>query len=276
MNKTFQQKLDAIITMNNSLVCVGLDSDFKKLPLHLLKKRHPLFTFNKAIIDLTYDLVCAYKPNTAFYEAYGTEGISELKMTCDYLKKSHESIPIIIDAKRADIGSTNEGYARFIFDYLGADALTIHPYLGYESVVPFLRRKDKGISILCKTSNPGAGEYQNICDKDTNEPLYLTVARHVAKSWNTNDNCMLVVGATYPEELANIRTVVGDMTLLVPGIGAQGGNVKEVMHAGLNSKKRGLIINSSRAIIFASSDVDFASQARNKTEQLKEEINNLR
>ncbi len=270
----FQQKLDKIIQKNNSLVCVGLDSDIKKIPLPLQKRKDALFLFNKKIINDTHNLVCAYKPNSAFYEALGIEGIRQLKKTCDYLRKKYPAIPIIFDAKRGDIGSTNDGYAKFVFDYLKADAITISPYLGQEAVQPFLDRKDKGIIILCRTSNPGAGELQDL--KSGGKKLYEIIAKNIIKKWNKNKNCLLVVGATYPQELARIRNIVGDMTLLVPGVGAQGGDVKKTVRAGLNSKKSGLIINSSRAIIYASSEKNFAKKAEEATLKLRDLINSFR
>jgi len=260
---TFQQKLDLIEKNNNSLLCVGLDSNIHKLPKQFLKKDYPQFSFNKWIIEQTNDLVCAYKPNTAFYEARGADGIMELRMTCHYLKKHYPEIPIILDAKRGDIGSTNEGYVEFAYEYLGVDAITLHPYLGKEALQPLLDLKEKGCIILCRTSNPGSGEFQDIHD------LYKKVAQSVSQNWNRNKNCMLVVGATYPKELAEIRKIVGDMTLLIPGIGAQGGNVEKTVGAGLNTKNAGMMINSSRGIIFA-------KNPRNEATKLKEEINRYR
>ncbi|KKP60345.1 MAG: Orotidine 5'-phosphate decarboxylase [Candidatus Roizmanbacteria bacterium GW2011_GWA2_34_18] len=252
---TFQEKLDKIVKKNKSLVCVGLDSDISKLssPSQL--------SFNKSIIEATADLVCSYKLNTAFYESIGHEGIKALKDSCDYLIKKYPEIPIIIDAKRADIGNTNKGYVQFVFTYLGANAVTVHPYLGEEAIRPFLDCKDKGIIILCRTSNPGAGEFQDL--EAGNIPLYKIVAKNVASKWNSNKNCMLVVGATYPDELKQVRKIVGDMTLLVPGIGTQGGDLEATLKAGLNSKKRGLIINSSRGIIFAKNPREEAMKLRN-------------
>lgn len=260
---TFQEKFEVIVQKNGSLLCVGLDSDVKKLSKHLGGEKYPQLAFNKAIIDVTHDLVCAYKPNSAFYEARGAEGITELKMTCDYLQEKYPEIPIILDAKRGDIGSTNEGYVTYAFDYLGVDAITLHPYLGKEALTPFLDRKDKGCIILCRTSNPGAGEFQDL------GLLYQLVARSVANKWNTNGNCMLVVGAPYPEELSIVRRIVGDMTLLVPGIGSQGGDVEKTVKAGLNSKNSGMIINASRAIIFA-------DDPRMAARQLRDKINSFR
>ncbi len=186
-------------------------------------------------------------------------------------KKKHSEMPIILDAKRGDIDSTNKGYIKYAFDYLGVDAITVHPYLGQQALKPFLERIDKGIFVLCRTSNRGAGEFQDLpVGKKT---LYQVVAQKVVKEWNKKGNCMLVVGATYPEELVKVRKIVGEMTILVPGIGSQGGDVEKTVKAGLNSKKRGLIINSSRAIIFASCDKDFAEKAREKTKKLQKTIN---
>lgn len=273
----FQEKLDKIVKKNKSLVCVGLDSDIAKIssPSQL--------SFNKTIIEATHDLVCSYKLNTAFYEAIGYEGVNALKDTCDYLVKKYPEIPIIIDAKRADIGNTNTGYVQFVFTYLGADAVTLHPYLGEEAIRPFLEMKDKGIIILCKTSNPGSDEFQNLPvmvrqahhDKTVTlsltkgeAPLYQYLAYQVANKWNRNKNCLLVVGATYPDELSQVRKIVGDMTLLIPGIGAQGGDLEATLKAGLNSKKQGLIINSSRGIIFAKNPRDEAMKLRNEINKI--------
>ena len=271
---TFQQKLDALVTKNNSLVCVGLDSDWEKLPEIVKKEEYPQFAFNKAIVDATHDLVCAYKPNSAFYEYLGSEGIRQLKLSCDYIREKYPEIPIILDAKRADIGSTNKGYVSYAFDYLRVDAITLHPYLGAEAIQPFLDRKDKASIILCRTSNPGAKEFQD--QIVGGEPLYKLVAKKVVNEWNKNGNCMLVVGATYPEELAEVRKLAGDMIFLVPGIGAQGGEVEKTVKAGLNSKNAGIIINSSRGIIFASKEADFAEKARFEAQKLQTEINKYR
>ncbi len=240
---TFQEKLDKIVKKNKSLVCVGLDSDISKISSGTI--RYPtstpteqylsLLSFNKTIIEATHDLVCAYKLNTAFYESIGHEGVNALKDTCDYLVDKYPEIPIIIDAKRADIGNTNEGYVQFVFTYLSADAVTIQPYLGEEAIRPFIDQKNKGVIVLCRTSNPGAGEFQDL--KVGGTPLYKIVAENVAKKWNKNKNCMLVVGATYPQELKEVRKIVSDMNLLVPEIGAQGGDLEATLKAGLNSKK---------------------------------------
>ncbi len=291
------EKLNKRIDAINSLVCVGLDSALEKIPSHLQKERYPQFAFNKTIIDATASMVCAYKPNSAFYEARGEAGMKELKMTFDYIHNNHPEIVTILDAKRADIGSTNEGYVKYIFDYLNADAVTLHPYLGKEALQPFLNREDKACIILCRTSNPGAGEFQDLNVRHSGEEqsddsridsglsvhsriarmtMYEYVAQQVSKSWNSNNNCMLVVGATYPEEMKKIRFLVGDMPFLVPGIGAQGGDVEKTVHAGLDKKKRGIIINSSRGIIFASKGEDFAKKAGEEAKKLMNDINTFR
>jgi orotidine-5'-phosphate decarboxylase len=271
----FLQKLDAAVSKNDSLLCVGLDPDFDKLPASLKDSQTPLFDFNKAIIDATAGLVCAFKPNTAFYESRGAKGVEELKQTCDYIREQYPEIPIIVDLKRADIGNTNKHYAAFAFDYLGAGAVTVHPWLGREAVQPFLDYKDKGIIVLCRTSNDGAGEFQDL--QSDRLPLYMHVAKNVSKNWNANGNCLLVVGATYPEEIGRVRRQVGDkMVFLVPGLGAQGGDAKAVIRAGINKAGRGLIINSARAILYASSGDDFAEAARAKAAETKDNINKYR
>jgi orotidine-5'-phosphate decarboxylase len=264
----FIELLNNAIDKNNSLVCVGLDPVLGKLPEEFKAKEKPFFEFNKSIIEATHDLVCAYKPNSAFYEALGADGISQLKETCDYIKQNYPDIPIILDAKRGDIGSTNNGYVEFAFDYLGCDAITLHPYMGQDSLQPFLDRMDNGCIILCQTSNEGSSEFQSL--EANGEKLYKTVAGAVAKKWNKNGNCLLVVGATYPEKLKEIRKITGDeMTFLVPGIGAQGGDVEATLKAGLNASGKGLIINSSRAIIYA-------ENPRQETENLQRQINQYR
>jgi orotidine-5'-phosphate decarboxylase len=271
---TFLDKLNHAIEKNNSLVCVGLDSDFNKLPETVKQKEYPQYEFNKTIIDATHDLVCAYKPNSAFYEGFGDRGVKELKMTFDYINEKYPEIATILDAKRADIGNTNEGYIKYCYDYLGADSITLQPYLGSEALKPFFAKADKGNILLCRTSNPGAGELQDL--QVGNKKLYQLVAEKAAKEWNTNNNVLLVVGATYPEELAEIRQITGDMTFLVPGIGAQGGDIEKTLKAGLTTERKGLIINSSRGIIFASTGEDFAEKAKEETTKLRDEINKYR
>lgn len=248
----------------NSLLCVGLDPDFEKIPERFKNLEYPQFEFNKWIINETHEYASAYKPNTAFYEARGDRGILELKMTMDYLRQNHPDIFTILDAKRADIGNTNNGYVTFAYDFLGADAITLHPYLGQEALQPFLDRKDKVSIILCKTSNSGSGEFQDM--KVGDKKVWEVVAENVSKNWNKNNNCMLVVGATYPEEIQKVRAIVGGMTLLVPGIGTQGGDLEAVMSSGLNKEKLGLIINSSRGIIFSDNP---KAEAKNLCEEIR-------
>jgi orotidine-5'-phosphate decarboxylase len=265
----FTEKLDAAVKKNNSLLCIGLDIDLKKIPASLLNKGDPIFDFNKAIIDATKDLVCAYKPNIAFYEMYGIYGMQALIKTIEY---ASDHIPIILDAKRGDVGHTASAYAKAIFEIYKADATTINPYMGYDSVEPFLEYKDKGIFILCLTSNVSHEDFQMLGKE---EPLYKLVAKHV-KEWDVSGNCGLVVGATNPEELKEIRKTVGDMPILIPGIGAQGGDLASSVRYGVSKKGERAIINSSRNIIFASSGDDFAGAARQAARKLKEEINSYR
>jgi orotidine-5'-phosphate decarboxylase len=270
----FQTKLTNLIKQSNSLLCVGLDPEFSKLPEHIKTKENAQFEFNKAIIDATHDLVCVYKPNPAFYEAHGDRGVRELKMTCDYIRETYPEIPILIDAKRGDIGNTNEGYAQYVFEYLNADAITVMPYMGIESLTAFFKREGKGIIVGCHSSNPGAKEFQEL--EINGKPLYETVAEELVKQHGDNPNVMIFMGATYPEQLTNIRKIIGDMTFLVPGVGAQGGSVETFVKAGLNSQNAGLLINSSRGIIFASNGEDFAERAGEEALKLKEEINKYR
>lgn len=269
---TFVEKITAAVRKNNSLVCVGLDSELAKLPAHLKGDR---ITFNKAIVDATKDLVCAYKPNSAFYEADGDRGLRELKETFEYIRTTVPGVPVILDAKRGDIGNTNNGYIQYVFEYLGADAVTLHPYLGRESLEPFLALKDKGMIIMCRNSNPGAGELQDL--EVGNKKLYQIVAEHIRDDWNTNGNCAIVVGATAPEEMADLRKFMGDeMLFLVPGVGVQGGDVEQTVKAGCNAKGEGIVVNSARGIIFASSGPDFAEAVRREAMKLRDEINKYR
>ena len=233
-----------------------------------------VFAFNKAIIDATHNFVCAYKPNSAFYEVQGEYGILQLKMTCDYLLEKYKQIPIILDVKRADIGESNDRYDKFAFEYLGVDAITLHPYLGHEALEPFLKRADKGCYILCRTSNKGAGELQDL--KVEGKPLYQVVAKMVAKTWDKNQNCGLVVGATYPEELKTVRKIAPNLQLLIPGVGAQGGDLKKAVQYATNKSGDGFIISSSRGIIFAGNDKDFAKKAQIEAEKLRDQINSVR
>lgn len=243
--------------------CVGLDSDFSKLPDTVKDGRtspeEVIFVFNRAIVDATHEYASAFKPNAAFYEAEGDQGWRALKRTAKYIKEKYPEIPVILDAKRADIGNTNEAYAHAIFDDLEMDAVTIHPYLGQDAVEPFLERKDKGIFVLVKTSNAGSGEFQDLKIEGTE--LYKVIAERVASNWNSRGNVGVVVGATYPEELKAVRDIVGEMPILVPGLGAQGADIEKAVRAGKAGHTFGLILNSSRGIIFASSGEDFAEAA---------------
>ncbi len=242
-------KYNRRVARANSLLCVGLDSAYDQLPERFQSEPVPQFAFNRWIIEQTHPYVSAYKPNIAFYEAQGVLGLRALELTLAYLNAQHPDIVTICDAKRADIGTTNQGYVSGILDGLGFDALTLNPYLGGEALAPFLQRTDKACILLCRTSNPGAGELQDLVVDG--KPLWHIVAERVRDDWNTYGNCMLVAGATYPDELRQIRAIVGDMTLLVPGIGAQGGDIAATVQAGLNAAGAGMIINSSRGIIFA-------------------------
>jgi orotidine-5'-phosphate decarboxylase len=247
-------QINNLIIKNKTFLCVGLDPDLKKIPAEFLKKDQPLFEFNKTVIEATKNLVCAYKPQVAYYAAQGAE--VELVETIRYIRKLN--IPVILDSKRGDIGETAEMYAREAFARYEADAVTVNPYMGGETLEPFLKYKEKGVVVLCKTSNPGSGDLQDLVETKSGKTLYELVAEKAFRDWNKNNNVLLVVGATQTEPLAKIRRLVGDMTLLVPGVGAQGGDLKSVLSVGLNSQKRGLIINSSRAIIYASGGKDFA------------------
>src|SRR5258708_7493420 len=282
----FTAKLEARWAKGN-FVCVGLDSDYSLIP-DFLKTiaaqdgfrgedivERVIEDFNRQIVESTSDLACAYKPNVAFYEAYGEAGLRGLKRTIDYIKYYYPEIPVILDAKRADIGNTNSGYVKSAFDVLGADAITVNPYFGEEALRPFLDRKDKGIIVLVRTSNVGAKEFQEL-PLENGELLYERVAGNVARNWNKNGNCAVVVGATAPRELARVRQIVGDMPILIPGIGAQGGELEATVKAGKDSRNQGMIINSSRGIIFASKGEDFAEAARAATEKLHAEINQYR
>ena len=267
---SFADKLAASWKATNSLVCVGLDPEPKKFPDQFRDAPGGIFQFNRAIIDATRDLVCAYKPQFAHYAAHAAE--NQLEHTIDYIKTTCPNAVVILDSKRGDIGSTAEQYAHEAFERYGADAVTVNPYLGRDSVEPFLKHGDKGVIILCRTSNPGAKDFQDL-NVGPGKKLFQHVAETVAKEWNANNNCMLVVGATYPEELADIRRRVGDLPFLVPGVGAQGGDVAKVMAAGKTKAGTGLVISSSRAILYASSGDDFATAARKAAQELRDSIN---
>jgi orotidine-5'-phosphate decarboxylase len=261
------QKFDRRAEAVESLLCIGLDPELDRIPARFRGDEWPLFAFNRWIIEQTHPYAAAYKPNMAFYELRGARGIKELELTMEYLRGEHPEIPTICDAKRGDIGNSNRGYAVSIFDVLGFDAVTLHPYLGKEALAPFLERRDKVCIILCRTSNPGAGEFQNL--KSEGRPLWETVALRVSTEWNAAGNCMLVVGATCPEEMKRIRTIAPAIPFLVPGVGAQGGDVAAAVSAGLDAQGKGLLISSSRAIIF-NNDPEAAAR------DLRDEINAAR
>ncbi|MFC6645256.1 orotidine-5'-phosphate decarboxylase [Granulicella cerasi] len=234
---------------NGSLLCVGLDPDLAALPESFRAQAEPQLAFNRYVIDATREYAGSYKLNAAFYEARGAQGVREMEQTVEYLRAVAPDAVTICDAKRADIGNTNRGYVESVFDAMGFDAITLHPYLGSEALSPFLDREDKLSIVLCRTSNPGAGELQDLVVNG--DPLWKHMARQVAETWNTRGNCALVVGATWPDEMRAIRAVAPELPLLVPGIGAQGGDVKAVVDAGLDARGGGLMIASSRGIIFA-------------------------
>ena len=270
----FINKLSAAWAANNSLLCVGLDPDVTRLPDQLQHEPDGITTFCKAIIDASADLVCAFKPQIAYFAALGAE--RQLEVICQYVRDTHPHIPLILDAKRGDIGATARQYAREAFERYGADAVTLSPYMGFDSVEPYLEWSERGVIILCRTSNPGGADLQ--CLPVEGKPLYQHVAQMVAQKWNRNGQCALVVGATFPDELAKVRAIVGDMALLVPGIGAQGGDVAATVAAGKSAAGTGMMINSSRAILYANpaAGEDFASAARRVALATRDEINRYR
>ncbi|NWF77294.1 MAG: orotidine-5'-phosphate decarboxylase [Chloroflexi bacterium] len=260
----FIDKLLNASRKNKSWLCVGLDPDPELMP------EVDVLQFNKAIIEVTHDLVCAYKPNLAFYEALGTEGLAILEKTVKYIPGD---IPVIGDAKRGDIGNTAKAYARALFSILGFDAATVNPYLGFDSLEPFINYQDKGVFILCRTSNKGAADFQDL--RAAGAPLYEAVARK-AKEWNIYGNIGLVVGATYPEELKKVRSMCPEMPLLIPGIGAQGGDLASAVSYGVDARGDKAIINVSRQILYASKEKDFAQAARTMAEKIRNQINDYR
>lgn len=266
---SFIDKLAVRWRDGNSLVCVGLDPEIERFPRHVAAQPSPIFQFNKAIVDATADLVCAYKPQFAHYAAYEAE--DQLERTIEYIHRNYPGIPVILDSKRGDVGNTAERYAIEAFERYGADAVTVNPYLGGDSLEPFLKYADRGVIVLCRTSNPGGRDLQ---DLDVGgRKLYQIVAEMVARKWNARGNCLLVVGATYPRELAEVREIVGPLPFLVPGVGAQGGDVAQAVSNGQTADGTGLVISSSRGILYAGSDDDFASAARKATQALRDQIN---
>lgn len=257
---------------HGTLVCVGLDPEPAKFPAHLRNAPDAVFDFCAAIVDATADLACAFKPQIAHFAALRAEDVLERLIA--HIHEHHPDVPVILDAKRGDIGSTAQRYAIEAFERYQADAVTANPYLGHDSIAPFLDHADKGVVLLCRTSNPGGADFQALdCG---GAPLYLRVAETIATRWNAHGNCMLVTGATWPEELGKVRAVVGDLPLLVPGIGAQGGDVAAVLRHGLTALGTGLVVSSSRAILYAGHGEDFAQAARAAALQLRDTINAYR
>ncbi|MBK7324850.1 MAG: orotidine-5'-phosphate decarboxylase [Propionivibrio sp.] len=276
----FIESLNAAWVKNNSLLCVGLDPDPAKFPAHLKSRPEAIFEFCARIADATADLVCCFKPQIAYFAAQRAE--NQLEALIAHIHATHPGIPVILDAKRGDIGSTAEQYAVEIFERYQADAITVNPYMGRDSVEPYLAYPDKGVILLCRTSNPGGSDLQflNVGMADQPEKLYERVARLVAREWNANGQCALVVGATFPGEIARVREIVGDLPLLVPGIGAQGGDVQATVQAGRTASGCGLMINSSRAILYAGiaddTESGFADAARRVALETRDTINRYR
>ena len=267
----FHDDLQRAWTASDSQLCVGLDPDPSRFPEHLGSDRRAVLDFCRAIVDATADLVCAFKPQIAYFSALGAE--RELEELCAHIAQHPRRPILILDAKRGDIGPTAEKYAIEAFDRYGADAVTVNPYLGTDSLDPFLERTGKGVIVLCRTSNPGSGDFQSLTVNG--RALYEHVAHMAVDDWSRRGELALVVGATYPEELVRVRRIVGDMPLLVPGIGAQGGDIAATVTAGRAGDGRGMIINSSRAILYASSGEDFAEAARQVALVTRDAINNV-
>ncbi len=280
---TFIEKLRERWQRADSLLCVGLDPDPAKFPDAFvddgdLDDSEALFAFCRDIADATAQFACAFKPQIAYFAAHNG-GEAALQRLIAHINATHPDVPVILDAKRGDIGSTAEQYAVEAFDRFGADAVTLNPYMGRDSAAPFLQRNDRGCVFLCHTSNPGARDFQELVVSDEGgdgEPLYQRIARMIAREWNADGNCALVVGATFPEELKVIRGIVGDMPLLIPGIGAQGGDVEATVRSGRTAEGTGLMINSSRGILYASSSAGYAEAAANAARALRDEINRYR
>lgn len=269
----FYQKLDHAWTTNNSLLMVGLDPDTQRFPAELDDRPDAIFEFCRAIVDATAPYACGFKPQIAYFASQRAE--SQLEGLCDYIREKYPTLPIVLDAKRGDIGSTAEHYAREAFERYCADAVTVSPYLGYDSIAPYLSWSDKGVIILCRTSNAGGSDLQFL-DVD-GEPLYLRVATLVAEKWNRSGQCGMVVGATFPKELAAVRQrISNDVPLLVPGIGAQGGDIQATVAAGGNAAGTGLMISSSRAILYASQGDDWREAAARVARETRDAINAFR
>jgi orotidine-5'-phosphate decarboxylase len=268
----FMQSLRNRWNTSHSFVCVGLDPEPAKFPARFAGDPDAVFAFCRAIVDATADYACCFKPQIAHFAALAAE--DALQRLISHIHDAHPGVPVILDAKRGDIGSTAQHYAAEAFDRYVADAVTANPYLGRDSLQPFLDRADKGVVVLCRTSNPGAGDLQDLLVDG--RPLYQHVAEKVARDWNGNGNCALVVGATWPEQLREVRAIVGDVPFLVPGVGAQGGDVQAVVTNAKTADGTGLVVSSSRAILYASSGDDFAAAAAAAAKSLRDEINRYR
>lgn len=273
----FLEKVIQASRRQQTLLCVGLDVDLAAMPEHVAKKRDAIVTFNRAIVDATADLVCAFKPNLAFYEALGPAGLEALQRTLEFIP-AH--VPVIGDAKRGDIGSSAQMYARAIFEVYRFDACTVNPLLGYDSVEPFLAYRDRCTFLLCRTSNPGGRDFQDLRVLTPRRPeesftFFENVARRV-QEWNVNGNCGLVVGATVPDELRRVRALAPDLPLLIPGVGTQGGDLAAAVRFGVNRQGELAIINSSRQVLYSSRGKDFAAAARKAAMKLRDEINTAR
>ena len=277
----FQAALRERWDRTGSAVCVGLDPDPSRFPAGLAGGADGLFAFCRDIVDATAGFACAFKPQIAYFSAHDG-GETALQRLIAHIHARHPGLPVILDAKRGDIGSTAEQYAVEAFDRYGADAVTLNPYMGRDSAEPFLRRGDRGCVFLCHTSNPGARDFQELAVTGADdagaapEPLYQRIARTIATQWNARGNCALVVGATFPGELERIRGIVGDMPLLIPGVGAQGGDVDAVVRNGAAADGTGLLINASRSILYASDGADYAEAAARAAESLRDAINRCR
>ncbi len=269
---TFTEKLAARWREADSLLCVGLDPDPSRFPADLRNRADAIFEFCRAIVDATAALACAFKPQIAYFSSCRAE--DQLERLLAHVRSAHPQVPVILDAKRGDIGSTAEHYAREAFERYGADAVTLSPYMGRDSIEPFLEYADRGVFLLCRTSNPGGDDLQML--DAAGERLYEHVARLAATRWNTNGQLGLVVGATYPNELARVRAIAGELPLLVPGVGAQGADVAATVQAGQTASGAGMAINSSRAILYAGHGEDFATAAREAARRLRDEINRYR
>ena len=271
---TFTQQLQSAWASQGSMLCVGFDPDPKRLPLKLQGKPESIYEFCREIADTTADLVCAFKPQFAYFASQRAE--DQLEKLIRHLKDQYPHIPVILDSKRGDIGSTADHYALEAFERYGADAITVNPYMGFDTIEPYLKHTGKGVIVLCRTSNPGGSDLQFLNITPNGEPLYLHVAELAAQQWNSSGQIGLVVGATFPDEIAKVRSIVGEMPLLIPGIGAQGGDIDATVSAGKVTGKSGtgMIINSSRAILYASSGADFAQAARTVAMNTRDALRN--